>query len=199
MENNVNNKPKYTLENPPKPMARILPKNKEKKNPNKKYNRLPNSQSNYKTFEGHKLTVKEAKFIDYYIETGNQRQSVIDAGYKTSAPGQYATGLLVKDYIRNEIDHRLQALEDSKIASAEEIMQYFTGVMRGEIKDQFGLDAPLGERTKAAQELAKRKIDMVQKPNGQKQTEVKIALVWDDNSSVDDDEPIIDNEEDDEE
>ena len=197
MENNVDNKPKYTLENPPKQTRYVLQKDKEKKNPNKKYNRLPNSQSNYKTFEGHKLTLKEAKFIDLYIETGNQRQSVIDAGYKTSAPGQYATGLLVKDYIRKEIDHRLQKLEDAKIASAEEIMQYFTGVMRGEIKDQFGLDAPLGERTKAAQELAKRKIDIVQRVNGQKQAEVKISLVWDENSSVDDDEPIIDNEDED--
>lgn len=51
-------------------------------------------------------------------------------------------------------------IEDSRIASAAEIMQYFTSVMRGEISDQFGLDAPLAERTKAAVELAKRKIDI---------------------------------------
>ena len=35
--------------------------------------------------------------------------------------------------------------------------------MRGEVKDQFGLDAPLAERTKAAVELAKRKVDVAQK------------------------------------
>ena len=34
--------------------------------------------------------------------------------------------------------------------------------MRGEVKDQFGLDAPLAERTKAAVELAKRKVDVAQ-------------------------------------
>ena len=41
-------------------------------------------------------------------------------------------------------------------------MRYFTSVMRGEVKDQFGLDAPLAERTKAAVELAKRKVDVAQ-------------------------------------
>lgn len=140
---------------------------------------------NYKTFEGHKLTVKEAKFIDLYIETGNQRQSVIDAGYSTKAPGQYGQQLLDKIYIKNEIDHRLKKLESDKIASADEILKYFTGVMRGEIKDQFGLDAPLGERTKAAQELAKRQIDIAQRVAGQKQAEVKISLVWDETETDD--------------
>ena len=54
-------------------------------------------------------------------------------------------------------------IDDSRIASAAEVMQYFTAVMRGEVKDQFGLDAPLAERTKAAVELAKRKVDVSQK------------------------------------
>lgn len=152
---------------------------------------------NYKTHDGHKLTVKEAKFIDFYIETGNQRQSVIDAGYKHKAPGALAQVLLTKLYIKNEIDYRLQKLEDEKIASAEEILKYFTGVMRGEIKDQFGLDAPLGERTKAAQELAKRKIDIAQRVAGQKQAEVKISLVWDEEEETKEDviEPSDDDEE----
>ena len=38
-------------------------------------------------------------------------------------------------------------------------MQYLTSVMRGEVKDQFDLDAPLSERTRCAQELLKRNMD----------------------------------------
>lgn len=137
------------------------------------------NKASYSTHDGHKLTVMESKFIDLYIETGNQRQSVIDAGYKSASPGQYAQTLLSKDYIAKEIDYRLQKLEDEKIASADEILKYFTGVMRGEIKDQFGLDTPISERTRAAQELAKRKIDIVNKVQGGKDTaEVKITLNW---------------------
>lgn len=133
----------------------------------------------YETNTGHKLTIMEAKFIDLYIEYGNQRQAVIEAGYKTKVPGQYGQTLLDKNYIREEINFRLKKLEESKIATAEEIMQYFTSVMRGEEKDQFGLDAPLGERTKAAQELAKRKIDIVNRVNDNKGTaEVQIKLDW---------------------
>ena len=186
--------------NNPETTIKLKKPAKKKSNKYKLHNsaeREPNGALRYKTHEGHKLTIKEAKFIDIYVETGNQRQSILDAGYKTKAPGQYANELLRKPYIKNEIDYRLQKLEDEKIASAEEILKYFTGVMRGEIKDQFGLDAPLGERTKAAQELAKRKIDIAQRVAGQKQAEVKISLVWDEEEETKEDviEPSDDDEE----
>ena len=58
-------------------------------------------------------------------------------------------------------------------------MQYFTAVMRGEIKDQFGLDAPLSERTAAAKELAKRTVDVENKLKAQNEATVTIHLVWD--------------------
>ena len=132
----------------------------------------------YKTSTGHPLTVLEAKFIDEYVATGNARQSVLEAGYKTKSPGQYATSLLNKNYIAEEIKSRLDELKSKKTADAVEILEYFTSVMRGEIKDQFGLDAPLGERTKAAQELAKRQIDIANKIDGKQQAEVKIVLDW---------------------
>ena len=54
----------------------------------------------------------------------------------------------------------MEQAKTEAIADATEVMQYLTSVMRGEVKDQFGLDAPLSERTKAAQELAKRTIDV---------------------------------------
>ena len=147
-------------------------------------NRKPNPKGNgknrttYRTHDGHKLTPQEAKFIDNYIATGNARQSVIEAGYKTKAPGQYATQLLNKLYIAQEIDYQLEQLREASIADATEILQYFSAVMRGEIKDQFGLEASLGERTKAAQELAKRKIDIPNRLKGEQTAEVKITLDW---------------------
>jgi len=136
------------------------------------------SNSKYFTNDGHPLTPLEAKFIDIYIEEGNQQQAVIKAGYKTNTPRQYAQTILKKDYIGNEIAYRLKKLEEKSIATAEEILQYFTKVMRGEVEDQFGLEAPLSERTKAAQELAKRKIDMVNKVNGKETATVTIQLDW---------------------
>ena len=136
------------------------------------------SNSKYFTNDGHPLTPLEAKFIDIYIEEGNQQQAVIKAGYKTNTPRQYAQALMKKDYIGMEIAYRLKILEEKSIANATEILQYFTSVMRGEVTDQFGLEAPLSERTKAAQELAKRKIDMVNKVNGKDTATVTIQLDW---------------------
>lgn len=135
------------------------------------------------TNDGHKLTSKEAKFIDNYIATGNIRQSVIDAGYKQKAPGQYGSELLRKPRIMNEIDYRMREEHSNRIATGEQVMQFFTKVMNGEIKDQFGLDAPLGERIKAGQELAKRTVDIATKVAGvtQGQNEITIKLDFDRN------------------
>ena len=51
---------------------------------------------------------------------------------------------------------RMQPAADKRIADADEVLQYLSDVMRGMVKDQFGLDASLQDRTKAAQELMKR-------------------------------------------
>lgn len=130
------------------------------------------------TKTGHKLTIKEQKFIDKYIETGNGRQSVIDAGYTTKAPSQYSQSLLIKSYIAEEIKARQEEIHRGKIASAQEVMEYFTAVMKGEIKDQFGLEAPLSERTKAAQELAKRTVDIDNRLAGKADANVTISIDW---------------------
>ena len=107
------------------------------------------------------LTPKQKAFADYYIECGNQTEAARRAGYKK--PHVQGNQNLDKLSVREYIEERQKQIEDSRIASAAEIMQYFTSVMRGEVKDQFGLDAPLAERTKAAVELAKRKVDVAQK------------------------------------
>lgn len=135
-------------------------------------------RQNFTTHSGHKLTPKEARFIDEYITTGNARQSVLNAGYTSNTPSQYADKLLKKDYVAEEINYRLSLARDKSIADATEIMQYFTDVMRGKVLDQFGLEASLSERTKAAQELAKRQIDIPNKLKGEDEPTVTIKLDW---------------------
>ena len=127
---------------------------------------------------GHPLTIKEDTFINKYIELGNATQAAIEAGYSPKSARQQGNDICTKHYIAEEIAYRQAQLQKSTIASAEEIMEYFSSVMRGEITDQFGLEAPLSERTKAAQELAKRQIDIPNKVNGKEQAEVKITLDW---------------------
>ena len=110
------------------------------------------------------LTPKQKAFADYYIECGNAAEAYRKAGYKNyKSAAVEASKALNNPKVSQYIEERQKQIEDSRIASAAEIMQYFTSVMRGEVKDQFGLEAPLAERTKAAVELAKRKVDVAQK------------------------------------
>mgnify|MGYP000973379754 CR=1 FL=1 len=122
------------------------------------------------TKDGYPLSVKEEKFISLFIVKGDIFQALRESGLTMS-------DIASKDYLIDEIRWRLEALRKETIADADEILQYFTRVMRGEVKDQFGLDAPLSERTSAAKELAKRVID-VEKDAEAVVPEIKITLNW---------------------
>lgn len=139
--------------------------------------------SAFMVFDGsHKLSPKEHKFISCYMTHFDEGRAAEEAGYsvRPSVKNTKAyfkgkgKGLLAKDYIQKEINHRLEEIQSHSVADANEIMQYFTSVMRGEVSDQFGLDAPLAERTNAAKELAKRLIDLPSKNNQDNEVHVVI-------------------------
>ena len=112
------------------------------------------------TNTGHTLTPLEQAFISAFIVCKNVSEAVRQAGYKCKRPESYGRALLDRDYIREEISYRLQQIEEAKIADASEIMRFYTSVMRGEVLDQFGIEASLDTRIKAANELAKHKIEI---------------------------------------
>lgn len=102
-----------------------------------------------------KLTPKQKAFCDYFIETGNATEAARRAGYKGKNLNRIASENLSKLDIKQYIDERNKMLESKRIASITEVKEYWTKVMRGEEKDQFGLDASLQDRTKAAELLGK--------------------------------------------
>lgn len=104
--------------------------------------------------ENKKLTPKQKAFADYYIELGNATEAARRAGYKK--PNVQGSQNLEKLSIKSYIDARINVLDETRIAKGEEVLEYLTKVMRGEEKDQFGLDASLQDRTKAAELLGKR-------------------------------------------
>ena len=131
------------------------------------------------------LTIEEQQFVDAYIKLGVGADAVRavypEACTKSKAPEyatRRATQLLSKPNIEAAILRRMEEMRDSRIADSKEVMEYFTQVMRGQIKDQFGLDAPLSERTKAAQEIAKRTIDIENRLAGNADAAVTIHLDW---------------------
>ena len=105
------------------------------------------------------LTPKQKAFADYYIECGNAAEAARKAGYSLRTADAIGRENLRKPTISAYISERQKQIDDCRIADAAEILKYLTSVMRGEVKDQFGLDAPLAERTK-------RKIDTDKKQEG---------------------------------
>ena len=104
------------------------------------------------------LTPKQKAFADYYIETGNATESAKRAGYKH--PNVQGAQNLEKLSITRYIAERTAPTEQKRIATGDEVMEFLTAVMRGEIKDAFDLPPSLADRKDAAKELAKRTVDI---------------------------------------
>lgn len=102
------------------------------------------------------LTPKQKAFADAYIETGNATEAARRAGYSEKTAKQIGSENLSKPDVSAYIKSRMADLEAQRVASADEVMRFFSSVMRGEVKDQFGLDASLQDRLSAGKELMKR-------------------------------------------
>jgi hypothetical protein len=92
-----------------------------------------------------KLTLKQKRFADEYIISGNATQSAIKAGYSKKTAGVIAVENLEKPNIKAYIGERLKELDDKAIAKQEEVLQYLTAVMRGQSKSAVVVIEGLGE------------------------------------------------------
>lgn len=130
------------------------------------------------------LNKRQKDFCIYYVETGNALDSYRRAGYsgKTdNTAGSVALRMLQNPMIKEEIDRLMKPKlkeQENHIATAQEVMQFFSDMMAGKIKDQFGLDASNADRIKAAQEIAKRTVDLDNRASGKADNLVQIKLDW---------------------
>ena len=118
-----------------------------------------------------RLTEKQRRFADEYIRTGNITQSYLIAYpnvKKESTARAAGSRLLTKVNVRAYIDERLEELKKESIAEQDEVLQFLTKVMRGEVTEEVpvGLgegyqelkdkEPYLKDRIKAAELLGKR-------------------------------------------
>lgn len=129
------------------------------------------------TDEKYQLTKKQSDFAIYYVELGNQTQAAIKAGYAERNAKAQSYRLLTNPGIKRKIHDLMHDETKLKIATSMEVMDFFTRVMNGEVKDQFNLDPSLSDRIKAAVELAKRTTDIDIKSSGKADNEIRIKLV----------------------
>lgn len=139
-----------------------------------------------------KLTEKQKRFADEYIRTGNITQSYMIAYQnvkKESTAAANGSRLLKNAKVKAYIDKRLEELKKQSIAEQDEVLQFLTKVMRGEITEEIPLglgegyqelknkEPYLKDRIKAAELLGKRYMMWTEKQ--QIDGDVKVQIIDD--------------------
>ncbi|MFP5493660.1 terminase small subunit [Parvimonas sp. G1641] len=115
-----------------------------------------------------KLSIKQKRFADEYIISGNAEEAAVIAGYSKKYARGNAYKLVANSGIKSYIEERLKELDNKAIAKQEEVLQYLTSVMRGELEEEvlYGIgdgvqstrhiEVGAKDRLKAAELLGKR-------------------------------------------
>lgn len=82
------------------------------------------------------MTERRKRFIVEYLVDLNATQAAIRAGYSPKTARSTGYELLNIPEIRNEIDERIKTIENSRICDVQEVMEFLTSVMRGELTEE---------------------------------------------------------------
>ena len=103
-----------------------------------------------------KLTSKQKKFALEFLISGNITDVAKKAGYSERSARQIGSLNLTKPNVVEYMNEILEKTKSEEVATTEEVLEFLTSVMRGDMAEQFGLDPAITDRTKAAQLLMKR-------------------------------------------
>lgn len=79
-----------------------------------------------------KLTLKQQRFVDEYIISGNATQAAIKAGYSKKTAAVTATENLRKPNVKAAIDKRNAEIQSEKTMDMQEVMERLAAMGRGE-------------------------------------------------------------------
>ena len=102
------------------------------------------------------LTEKQKRLVDYFIETGNQTEAAIKAGYSKKNARFVASKTLNLPKVKEFLEKRLKEIEENRIAKAAEVMQFLTSSMRGEIKEEVIVVEGVGDGCSDARVMEKQ-------------------------------------------
>ena len=83
-----------------------------------------------------KLNARQKSFCEYYVASGNATESAIKAGYKEKYAGVNADKLLKNTNISKYIKRIMEEHTNNRIAKAEEILEFLTATLRGEVTEE---------------------------------------------------------------
>jgi len=121
--------------------------------------------------KGKELTPKQKAFCDEYLTdlNGARAYKAVYKSIKNDATARAnASRVLTNANVKAYIAERMKEIQNEKTADLEEVIRFFSSVMRGEVKDQFDLDATISDRLSAGRELMRwyEKADGEEKDTG---------------------------------
>ena len=78
-----------------------------------------------------KLTERQKRFVDSYIQCGNASEAYRQAGYSSKNADVDSSKLMVNPSIAAEIKQRLKELENSRTATIQDALEYISDVLLG--------------------------------------------------------------------
>lgn len=94
-----------------------------------------------------KLTIKQKRFVDEYIISGNATDAAIKAGYSKKTAKSIGAENLTKPDIVNALREKEREIQSKKIAKQEEVLEYLTSILRGEETQQTLIGVGKGAQT----------------------------------------------------
>lgn len=126
--------------------------------------------------KGKELTPKQKAFADEYLTdlNGTRAYKEVYRNVKNDATAAAAASRLLKNVkVKAYIAERMKEIQTEKTADLEEVIRFFSSVMRGEVKDQFDLDATISDRLSAGRELMR----WYEKADGEEKDTVGITII----------------------
>lgn len=110
------------------------------------------------------LNARQQRFCIEYVRCGNATEAALIAGYNEKTARKQGSRLLTKVDIQNEISRLAEPEKKERIASKDEVLEFLTAVVRGDIKEkvvtiegiEYEREPSVKDKTRAAELLGKR-------------------------------------------
>lgn len=114
-----------------------------------------------------KMTEKQRRFAEHYIELGNAEQAALKSGYSEKYARGNAHKLVANVGIKSYIEKRMGELASKRVMGQQEALELLTSIGRGEMTEELYIPTELGlervektpdikDRQKAIDSLLKR-------------------------------------------
>jgi len=101
------------------------------------------------------MTNRQKKFCDEYLICGNATEAAKKAGYSAKSAKSCGQRMLTFANCQKYLNERMEQLQSQKIASAEEVLQHLTSVLRGESQSEVVIVEGTGDGCSEARKIMK--------------------------------------------